>query len=137
MMHIFCRAGHHSARPSTLCNQGIYFSTCSRCDRDMIRTRAGWKRLAPGFRVVWKPAVRRPAANLPAIYVAPVPSVAAREKRVARATAPRRRMVAAGIAVSALRLLAGFCLESLKRWQESEIKRRLARRPVLRLAGPS
>lgn len=136
-MHMLCRAGLHGARPSTLCNQGIYFSTCSRCDQDMIRSGARWKRIAPGFRVVWKPAMRRSAANLPAIYAAPVLSVVAREKRVARATLPRRRMVVAGIAVSALHLLMGYCLESLKRWQESEVRRRAARRPVLRLTGPS
>jgi hypothetical protein len=46
-------------------------------------------------------------------------------------------MMMAGIAVSALHLLVGYCFDSLKRWQEIEVARRLARRPVLRLTGPS
>lgn len=136
-MHILCRAGRHRARPSTLCNQGIYFSTCSRCDRDMVRSGARWKRIAPGFRVVWKRPMRRSVANLPTLYVAPFPIPSVPAGRAARAAKPRRRMVAAGIAVSALHLLVGYCFDSLRRWQEMEVSRRLSRRPFLRLTGPS
>lgn len=136
-MHIFCRAGRHSARPSTLLNQGLYFSTCSRCDRDMIRRGARWTRIGRGFRVVWKPARAVPVAILPALFVPPIPVVLVQEQRVVRARTPRRRMMVAGIAVAALHLLVGYCLDSLKRWQEMEVSRRLARRPVLRLTGPS
>lgn len=136
-MHILCRAGRHRARPSSLCNQGLYFSTCSRCDQDMVRSGTRWKRIQPGFRVVWKRPMQRSVANLPALYVAPVPVPLVRDERVARTAKPRRRMTATGIALSALHLLIGYCFDSLRRWQEIEASRRPSRRPALRLTGPS
>ena len=136
-MHIFCRVGGHSARPSTLCNQGMYFSTCSRCDRDMTCSGSRWKLVAPGFRVVWKPVARTSAPKLPAAYVAPVHLALPREAKAVRTKRTRRWTLFASIAVPALNLLVGYCADRLKQWQAAEALRRHARQPILRITGPS
>jgi hypothetical protein len=135
-MHILCRTGYHAARPGALCNEGVYFSTCRRCDRDMICSGGRWKCVGRGFRVVWRPVVRSTTPGLPVIYPLAFASEIGRGERALRAKPARHRMVVAGIAVSALNLLLGYCIERLKRWQEIESAQRLARRRVLRLARP-
>jgi hypothetical protein len=52
-----CRLGLHKPVPSQIWNAGFYFTRCSDCDRDMIRTAEGRWRLVPrGTKVVWRPS---------------------------------------------------------------------------------
>lgn len=136
-MHILCHAGRHNARPSTLRNQGLFFSTCSRCERDLIRGDGRWKRVARGFRVVWKSAEERPVRNLPAVYAPALPMAATGSVPAERAPASRHWTVLAGVAAPALRLLFEYCALRLAQWQASEAARWLPQRSVLRLSGPS
>lgn len=53
-----CRLHMHEAQPSTIFNQGFYFSTCRHCGHDMIRSGADWRPVPRGFRVVWDRASR-------------------------------------------------------------------------------
>jgi hypothetical protein len=103
----------------------------------MICDGGPWKCVGRGFRVVWRPVVRRAAPGLPVIYPMVLAAAAGRGERALPARPARHRMVVAGIAVSALNLLLGHCIFRLKRWQETERAQRLARRPVLRLARPA
>ncbi|HZG45772.1 MAG TPA: hypothetical protein VEZ41_05835 [Allosphingosinicella sp.] len=49
-----CRLGWHAPRKGALWNQGYYFTRCTRCGADLVRTTfSGWE--APrGQRVVWR-----------------------------------------------------------------------------------
>ncbi|MDP8913369.1 MAG: SH3 domain-containing protein [Pseudomonadota bacterium] len=54
-MPLLCELGWH--RPDQLArwNDGYYFSKCSRCGRDLVRTAYGSWQLPKGYRVVWQP----------------------------------------------------------------------------------
>ena len=55
-MSIRCALGLHRARSMPRWNGGYYFSTCTRCGRDLVRTPfEGWHPVPRGFRVVWSP----------------------------------------------------------------------------------
>ena len=49
-----CFAGKHVAAPDPIRNQGLEFSKCVRCGRDMIRSRRAWRQVPKGFRVAWR-----------------------------------------------------------------------------------
>ena len=49
-----CFAGKHVAAPDPVRNQGLEFSKCVRCGRDMIRSRRAWRQVPKGFRVAWR-----------------------------------------------------------------------------------
>jgi hypothetical protein len=82
MKSILCALGGHEAAAAETYNSGYYFSSCRRCQRDMIRSGAAWREVPPGHKVVWKdgchshsmepdygpvlPALHRDA-NLPAV----------------------------------------------------------------------
>jgi hypothetical protein len=55
-MKLACRFGRHRARASAVRNQGLYFSQCLRCERDMVRSLGRWRPVPKGFRVVWRSA---------------------------------------------------------------------------------
>jgi hypothetical protein len=81
-MGLICVAADHRAGGGERYNSGYYFSRCSRCGCDLIRTgRQGWRSVPRGYAVVWKAGRHshslaadfdgllpelRPEANLPA-----------------------------------------------------------------------
>jgi hypothetical protein len=51
---MLCRLGWHSPEPGPAWNNGYYFSRCSRCRRDLVRTTySGWE-VPRGYRIVWR-----------------------------------------------------------------------------------
>ena len=71
-MKLACLLGRHEARATAIRNQGLYFSRCARCERDMVRSLGGWQPVPRGFRVVW----RSSTAPGPITANLPVPSAA-------------------------------------------------------------
>lgn len=56
---LLCRLGFHAARPSTVWNDGHFFSSCSRCDVPMVRRpEEKWRPVPAGLRVVWRPRTK-------------------------------------------------------------------------------
>ena len=52
---LLCELGWHRPEKLARWNDGYYFSKCSRCERDLVRTAYGSWQLPKGFRVVWQP----------------------------------------------------------------------------------
>jgi hypothetical protein len=120
-MKLACLLGRHEARASALRNQGLYFSACLHCERDMVRSLGHWQLVPKGFRVVWRgPGVRGPiAANLP------VPMSPASVKR--SATETRSRLAAlVTMAGAALRALGWGLRDRLDEWRRHAQPRRPA-----------
>lgn len=59
LMALLCDLGFHRPSPDETWNKGWYFTTCSRCGADMIRTGSGKWRVPKGRKVVWKPRTPR------------------------------------------------------------------------------
>jgi hypothetical protein len=77
---LLCSIAGHSAQTTHRRNQGLDFSICHHCGRDLIRTALGeWTQVPRGLRVVW----REPAS------FGEVPSVRDRMNTMGRP--PRRR----------------------------------------------
>lgn len=55
-MKLSCLIGRHSPQPSAVKNQGLTFSRCAGCERDLVRSRGRWQEVPKGFRVVWRSA---------------------------------------------------------------------------------
>ena len=53
-MSLLCRLGFHRAAPGEVWNRGFYFSRCSGCGVDLVRTAAGRWHVPKGRRIVWK-----------------------------------------------------------------------------------
>jgi cell division protein FtsZ len=124
-MPIMCLVAGHHAFPSSVRNQGFYFSQCRCCGRDMIRSQRGWRKVPKGFRVVW----RREASirNLPVVVAAGSPAGVA-----------RRLAAAADLAGTALRGLIGLAARRLRAaWQASMTAPLRPRALVLRLPAPA
>jgi hypothetical protein len=51
-----CLLDGHQAGYADVRNQGLSFSQCRLCGRDLIRMRGGWKPPPKHFRIVWRPA---------------------------------------------------------------------------------
>lgn len=113
-MSIPCLLGGHSAFPSSVRNQGFYFSKCRCCGRDMIRSSRGWQRVPRGFRVVW----RRPATirNLPVPVIADAP--------VSLALRLAATIDLAGTAFSALAGLMSMRIGACKEWIRAMLRPR-------------
>ncbi|HEX8239627.1 MAG TPA: hypothetical protein VF574_07805 [Allosphingosinicella sp.] len=65
-MSFLCRLGRHKPRGIPRWNDGLYFATCERCGRDLVRTAfEGWH-VPSGYRVVWsdRPPASRPDVAL-------------------------------------------------------------------------
>jgi hypothetical protein len=124
-MSILCLAGHHSTRPSNIANQGYYFSSCTRCGRQMIGSAVKWKPVPRVLRVVWRPAARgRPSfctriLNLP--MVVPQPFAAPRRRL------PRLRF--ADLVLADFKLLAWVGTGGLKLWHSNFVARLFELRP--------
>lgn len=66
-MPLLCELGWHRPRPLARWNNGYYFTKCSRCGCDLVRTTYGGWQEPQGFRVVWQahaPANSNAAAGL-------------------------------------------------------------------------
>ena len=59
-MPFLCRLGWHQPKPVARWNCGYYFTTCARCDQDLVRTAYGRWHVPHGYRVVWQ---AQPPAN--------------------------------------------------------------------------
>ena len=67
-MSLLCRLGRHRPRGIPRWNDGLYFATCERCGRDLVRTAfEGW-RVPAGYRVVWSD---RPPESRPEVALVP------------------------------------------------------------------
>lgn len=105
-MSLTCLLGGHRAFPSSVRNQGFYFSQCRCCGRDMIRSSRGWQIVPKGFRVVWRRAST--IRNLP-VAVAPG----------APAGLVRRLAAALDLAGIAFRTLYSLAARRLSAWRAS------------------
>ena len=126
-MSLACLIGRHRARPSAVRNQGLYFSNCARCERDMLRSLGAWRAVPRGFRVVWRGTDWRGpvTANLP------VPSANVAE--VPGETAATRLSAIFVMAAAGLRAIAWGAADRFENWSRRAPARR---RPVLfRLAA--
>ncbi len=55
-MSVLCRLWDHAAVGKGKWNAGYFFSRCSRCGSDILRTANGsWKKPPKHHRVIWKP----------------------------------------------------------------------------------
>ncbi|HEX8308235.1 MAG TPA: SH3 domain-containing protein [Allosphingosinicella sp.] len=67
-MSLLCQLGRHRPRGIPRWNDGLYFATCERCGRDLVRTAfEGWH-VPSGYRVVWSD---RPPADRPEVGLVP------------------------------------------------------------------
>ena len=62
-MGILCSLGAHHPSPDETWNKGWYFTSCTRCGADLVRTGSGKWHVPKGQKVVWKqrsPRGRKP-----------------------------------------------------------------------------
>ena len=52
-MRLFCSLGWHHPKRAARWNNGYYFTKCTRCGHDLVRTARGRWRVPQGQRVVW------------------------------------------------------------------------------------
>ncbi|MGZ8348389.1 MAG: hypothetical protein ACXWU2_00035 [Allosphingosinicella sp.] len=64
-MSLTCLVGYHSPRSTIVSNQGLHFSTCRRCRRELVHSGRSWRRVPKGLRVVWKARAGAPASAPP------------------------------------------------------------------------
>ncbi|HEX8512256.1 MAG TPA: SH3 domain-containing protein [Allosphingosinicella sp.] len=67
-MSLLCRLGLHRPRGVPRWNDGLYFATCGRCGRDLVRTAFQRWHVPRGYRVVWS---TRPPASRPEVALVP------------------------------------------------------------------
>ena len=60
---ILCRLGRHRAEPDEVWNRGYYFSRCSACGSDLVRTASGKWHVPKGRKIVWRP--KKPRGQRP------------------------------------------------------------------------
>jgi hypothetical protein len=78
-MPLTCELGWHRADPLARWNDGYYFSKCTRCGRDLVRTAYQRWHVPKGCKIVWQaspPESRRSATLLPADASPAAPSPA-------------------------------------------------------------
>jgi len=122
-MSIICLLAGHHAFPSSVRNQGFYFSQCRCCGRDMIRSQRGWHKVPKGFRVVWRRAAT--IRNLP-VAVAPG----------SRGGFAHRITAALELAGTALRALTTLAAGRLRAWRTALAAPLQPRPLVLLLPAP-
>jgi hypothetical protein len=59
LRRLLCRYGFHRPAPGEVWNRGYWFTRCSGCDSDMVRTAAGKWHVPKGQKVIWKPKQQR------------------------------------------------------------------------------
>lgn len=128
-MPISCLLGGHNAFPSSVRNQGFYFSQCRCCGRDMIKSRNGWQPVPKGFRVIWQ----REHRAVPEVLIRNLP-VTLPPRGFARLAL--RLAAAVDLAGTALRGLAFVAAQRLRAWRASVTEQLQPRQLVLRLPAP-
>lgn len=58
-MPLLCRLDFHRAEPGEVWNRGYFFSRCSRCGADLVRTASGRWHVPKGRKIVWKAPNKR------------------------------------------------------------------------------
>lgn len=132
-MPISCILGGHNAFPSSVRNQGFYFSQCRCCGRDMIKSRSGWQPVPKGFRVVWQRAAKAAAEAAPELLIRNLP-VLVPPRGLARLAL--RVAAAFDLAGTALRGLAWVAAQRLRAWRASMTDQLRPRQLILRLPAP-
>jgi hypothetical protein len=142
-MSLLCLAGKHAVRPGGVWNQGLNFSRCRRCGRDMVRVEAKWQPAPRGFRIVWKPVMRPWHADARDV-VRNLPMVIPREPvefaPTVASPAPKghpagRRFELAELLFLGVRLLAWYGAAGFGKWRRNLATLRLRRQaPMLMLA---
>jgi hypothetical protein len=62
-MPLMCRLGLHRPAPGEVWNRGYWFTTCVRCQSDLVRTASGRWHVPEGRKIVWKPKKPRGRQN--------------------------------------------------------------------------
>ena len=121
-MRLSCLFNRHEAGAVSARNQGLDFSRCAHCRRDLVRSRRRWQAVPRGFRVVWRSSAGedRTAAPLPA----PIVRRPARARMKAPMAGPS---LLASLAVAGLRVLAWKIGDGVGRLARLRIARRPAR----------
>jgi hypothetical protein len=129
-MSLNCFVGIHSPLPAAAANQGVQFSSCRRCGRDMVRIGKSWRRVPKGFRVVWKSRAEAAAPRAGRV----------RAQNFDRVPPHRRRAIAfpalgglVDLIRAALRVLSWSCRDGLRRFGRSMLALPRPRAAVLRL----
>lgn len=76
---LLCVLGWHNADPLALWNDGHYFSNCSRCGRDLVRTAFGRWTVPKGVQVVWS---AQPPHGREPVRLSPDKDASARRTRI-------------------------------------------------------
>jgi hypothetical protein len=131
MMGRTCTRGKHEPAANWVRNQGLEFGRCSRCGRDLIRSRHQWRGVPQGFRVVWRKSAPGGATLNDVQLLLDLPPVgralALRERRRER----NGLLVALELAMLGIRGLAGALALRARLWAMAAPRRRAA--PVLQL----
>jgi len=113
-----CTRGQHDAAASAVRNQGLEFSRCRRCGRDLVRSGRSWRAVPEGFRVVWRSSAPELGEISAMQLLLDLPPVGRALTLLER---PRRRaaaLVAIELALLGLRGLGGTVAARLKAWLE-------------------
>jgi hypothetical protein len=118
-MSLTCTRGKHEAAERAVRNQGLEFSRCRRCGRDLVRSGRSWRGVPRGFRVVWRSAAPAPLEASAFQHLLDLPSIG---RALALLERPRRRgavIVALELALIALRGLGLALAARFRAWLET------------------
>ena len=136
MIPLSCVAGRHRAGPGRVRNQGLEFACCRRCGRDLIRSRAAWRGVPHGFRVVWRRRTGRDPELSAAQLVLDLPAAG---RALALPAMPGRRQSRTAAALELVTLGArGVILaiaDRLRAWMKPSRAPTMAGGPVLALTA--
>lgn len=60
----------HSASEKSIWNEGLFFSTCHHCGRDLVRPLTGkWTPVPKGLRVAWRTRAEQQSVNQSKVYL--------------------------------------------------------------------
>lgn len=106
-MRLSCVAGRHEAGPRRVRNQGLEFGRCWICGSELVRSRAAWRTVPKGFRVVWRRGPPVPAEAVDAAQL--LFNLPASGRGLAPKAGPERRKSRAAAAAELL-ALGAHCL---------------------------
>ena len=126
-MSLSCFVGFHSPMPPAAANQGVEFSNCRSCGRDMVRVGKSWRRVPKGFKVVWKSRAEAAAPRATRVRSQSLERVPPRRRRAAALPALEGLV---DLIRAALRVLNWSCRDRLRRLGQAALA---LPRPLLRL----
>jgi hypothetical protein len=136
MIRLSCVAGRHRAGPELVRNQGLEFTCCRRCGHDLIRSRAAWRGVPKGFRVVWRRRSRRDAELSAAQFVLDLPAAG---RALALCPLPGRPKSRAAVALELVALgargVAMAIADRVRAWMTPSRAPTIAAGPVLGLSA--